>query len=113
MRESRIVQQHFLANRLEQMRFTQAHAAVNEQRVVRLSGLFGNGQRRRMRQPIAWAGDEIFEDVIGIERERLVSFIEDPAARKIVAVKADGDSRPVSAWAAIGEGLLALALAES
>ena len=43
MRASGLLLQHFLADGLKQMRLAQPDAAVNEQRVVRLPGLLGDG----------------------------------------------------------------------
>ena len=64
--------QHLLADALQQVTFSQSHAAVNKKRVVGLTWLLGNRQRGRMRQPIARAGDKVVENVVWIERERLL-----------------------------------------
>ncbi len=80
--------EHLLADGLKQMRFAKTDAAMDEQRVVRLAGLLGDGHRRGVGKTIARAGYEMFENVIRIEREWLVSFIEHAAARQVVAVKA-------------------------
>ena len=61
-----------LADRLEQVRLAQADAAVDEQRVVGLAGLLGDGDAGGVRQAVAGAGDEVFEDVVGVERQRLI-----------------------------------------
>ena len=51
--------QHLLADGLEQVRLAEPDAAVDEERVVGLAGIFGDGDARRVRQAIARAGDEI------------------------------------------------------
>jgi hypothetical protein len=94
------------------MRLAQADAAVDEQRVVRFARLLGDGDRGRVGQAVAGAGDEILEGVIGIERQRLIAFVEDAAAGQVFAVKGDGDEAAGDLLGGGGEGLLALVLAE-
>jgi len=112
MRESRCLSSTFWQTACNRWLFAQPHAAVDEQRVVRLPRLLGNGQRRRVRQPVARPGDEILEDVVGIQGQRLFALIEHAAAGKIVAMEADGNQLPRHRLRRVSEGLLALALAE-
>jgi len=65
-----------------------------------------------VRQAIAGAGDEIVEDVIGIERQRLVGIVEDATGGKVVAMKGDGDEAAGEGLGGGRKGLLALVLAE-
>ena len=81
MRGVGLLLEDLLADGLQQVRLAQADAAVDEERVVRLAGLLGDGDAGGVRQAVAGAGDEVLEDVIGVERQRLVAFVEDPAAR--------------------------------
>ena len=62
--------QHRVADRLEQVRLAQAHAAVDEQGVVGLAGRLADGQAGRVGQAVARAGDEVVEGVLLDERER-------------------------------------------
>jgi hypothetical protein len=94
------------------VRLAEADAAVNEQRVVSFARIFTDSDARGVRETIARAGDEIFERVIGIEKQRLIAFIEDSAARKIVAVKRHRDETVGDLLRGVGERLLALVLAE-
>jgi hypothetical protein len=53
-----------VADRDQQVRLAQAHAAVDEQRVVGLAGRrLGDGHRRRVREAVRRAGDERVERV--------------------------------------------------
>src|SRR5262249_35644278 len=61
---------------MQEMRLSQADAAVKEQRIVRSTGCLGDGQRRRVREGVVVADNESFECVPGIEwefaRERII-----------------------------------------
>src|SRR4051812_43497587 len=65
-----------------------------------------------MRQTVARAGDEVVERVIGIEQEWLIAFVEDAAAGKVIAMKADSDQSAGQRLSCGRERLLTLALAE-
>jgi hypothetical protein len=69
---------------------------VDEERVVGLARVFTYGDGRGVREAIAGAGDEVLEDVIGIERERLIASVENAAAREVLAVKAHRDEPAVT-----------------
>src|SRR5439155_26006746 len=87
-------------------------AAVDEDPVVALARLIADGDGGRVRQAIARAGDEVLEDVVGVERERLIALVEDTAAREVLAVKAHRDQSSGHRLRRGGERLLALPLAE-
>jgi hypothetical protein len=101
-----------LTDGLQQVGLSEADAAVDEQGVVRLAGLLGDGDAGGVGEAVIGAGDEVVEDVVGVEREGLVPFVEDAAVREVVAVKGDGDEAAGDRLGRNGEGLLALALAE-
>ena len=79
MRASRIPLEHLLADRLQEVRLAEADAAVDEQRVVRLARRARRRRRGRVRQAVARAGHEVVEDVIRIQRQRLIAFVEHAA----------------------------------
>jgi len=85
---------------------------MNEQRVVRLARLLGDCNARGVRQAIARAGDELLENIIGIQRQRLIAFVENSTALKVVAVKTDGDEPAGDRLRGLRKRLLTLALAE-
>ena len=65
-----IVPEDVLPDRVHQMRLSQSHAAVDEQRVVRSRRRLGDRAARRMRELIRGADDEGVEGVAGIESRR-------------------------------------------
>ena len=76
---------HEMTDRDEEVGLPEAHAAVDEQRVVGLRGLrLGDGHRRRVREAVGRSLDERLEGVLGIRegvRRRLteldVGFLDD------------------------------------
>ena len=76
------------------------------------SGTVADVHRRGMRKSVARAGDEILEDVIGIQRKRLIAFVEHAAFGDVLAMKADRDQSPGDLLRGGGERVLALVLAE-
>jgi hypothetical protein len=104
--------EHLLADGLEEVGLTEADAAVDEKRVVRLAGILSHRKARRVRQAVAGADDEILERVIRAQDHRLILVVEHPAAGKVVAVETDRDQPRQHHLRRLGEGLLALALAE-
>jgi hypothetical protein len=56
-----------LGDRLHQVRLAEAGPAVDEQRVVRLRGSFGDRERGRMREPVRGTDDEQIEDVLRVQ----------------------------------------------
>ncbi len=62
-----LVTQQGVTDRLEQVGFAQAHASVNEKRVVGSAGLVSHRARRRRGKAIARAGDKMLKRVIGAE----------------------------------------------
>ena len=101
----RLALEHLLADGLQQVRLAQPDAAVDEQRVVRLARLLGDGDARGVRQAVARAGDEVLERVIRVERQRLVAFVEDAAAAgRLSQWKLTATSRPVTCCAAAVNG---------
>jgi hypothetical protein len=104
--------EHLLAGSLKEMRFAQAYAAVDEERIISRARLFADSDACGMRQSVAGTGDEIFEDVIGVEGQRGIPFVEDAAAGKIFAMEADSDQSASDGLGNAGEWLLALALAK-
>ncbi len=56
-----------VADGMEQVRLSQPRSAVDEQRVVGTSGLFGDRNGRRVCETVAGADDEGVEDVLVIE----------------------------------------------
>jgi hypothetical protein len=94
------------------MRFAQADSAVDEERIISRAGLFADGDAGGVGESVAGAGDEVFEDVIGVEGQRSIPFIKDAAAGEIFAMEADGEQATGDSLGDAGEWLLALALAE-
>ena len=60
-----IVLQHVVADGVHQMRLSETHAAVDEQRVVRARGCFGDSAARGMGELIGWPDDEGVEECSG------------------------------------------------
>src|SRR5690349_10742378 len=83
--------ENFLADGLEKMRLAKSDAAVDEQRIVSRARRFADGNGGGVRQPVAGTGDEVIENVIRAQRQRLVVLVEYTAAREVGAMKADGD----------------------
>ena len=104
--------EHALADGLKQMRLPQTDPAVDEQRVVRFAGRIADVDRGSVRQAIARAGDEIIEDVVGVQRQELVAFIEHAALGDVLAMKADRGQPTGHLLCGGGERMLALVLAE-
>jgi len=93
--------------------FTQADAAVDEKRVVRLTELTGDGDARRVGEPVARADDEVLEGVVRAEDQGLILVVEHAArGGHVLAMEADGDEACEDDLRRLREGLLALALAE-
>ena len=87
--------------------------AVNEQRVVGPAWLFGDRHGSCVGELVARASDKAVKSVVGIERQRRFAIDAAGSARgRLLQWKLTDTSRPVTACAAGGEGLLALALAE-
>ena len=53
-----------LPDRLQEVRLAEPGAAVDQERVVRLAGRLGDGERRRVREPVGRADDERLERVL-------------------------------------------------
>ena len=54
-------------DRVQEVGFTDAGRAIDEQRVVGLPGQLGDGERGRMREPVRIADDELPEGVLRVE----------------------------------------------
>ena len=65
----RVILADAMADRVHQMRFAQTHAAVDEQRVIRLCRRLGDGQRGRARKAVGVAHDEGIEGILRVERK--------------------------------------------
>ena len=85
---------------------------MNKQWVVCLPRLLRNRYGCRVGQAVAWAGDEILEHVIGVQRKRLLAFVEDAPARQCGAVETHCHEAAGDGLSGGGERLLALALAK-
>ena len=59
----RVLHMHVVAYRMQQMRFAQSHAAIDEKRVVRVGGVLRNGKRGRVRKAVGLARDEGLERI--------------------------------------------------
>ena len=73
---------HQVADGLQQVRLAQAHAAIDEQRVVCGAGVLGDLQRRGPRELIGLAGDEGVEGERGVQAAGLAhprSWLPAPA----------------------------------
>ena len=56
-----------IADRVQQVGLAEARVAVDEQRVVGLGGGLGDGDRRRVREPVGLADDEVVEGVLRVQ----------------------------------------------
>lgn len=109
MRASLVLQQ-LVANCVNQMGLAQAHAAVQEQRVVRNAGVIGNLDRGCASELIRFTGHEVVEGEDGIELRTLVSRIVFPfdavppgrhvrrATAASLASRLGRSRSPLSAW---------------
>ena len=61
--------EHVVADRMQQVGLAEPGRRVDEQRVVRLARELGDRQRRRVREAVAVADDELVEAVAGVERD--------------------------------------------
>ena len=66
---------HGVADGVDQVGLAQAHAAVQEQRVVGRAGVLGHLQRGGAGQLVGLAGHEVFEGQIGVQARALVHDI--------------------------------------
>src|SRR5439155_23774468 len=80
---------HLLTDGLQKVRFAEPHSTVDEQWIVLRSGLFGRSNTGGVRQPVAGAGNVALKHVVRVERQGLVSFVEDTTSAKRIAVKTD------------------------
>ncbi len=80
-----------LADGLEQVGLAETDAAVDEEGVVGLARVFGDGDASGVGELVAGAGDELLEDIIGVEGQGLVAVVEKAAAAEAFAMKGDGD----------------------
>jgi len=81
--EIRLLVQDALTNRLQEVRLTQAHAAVNEQRVVGHARLIGDGGCCGCGKVVVGAGDEGLKGVIRREdRDVVIVVVVNRRARK-------------------------------
>ena len=62
--------QHIVADGVHQVRFAQPHAAVDEQRVVRLGRSFGHSQAGCVRKAVAVAHHKGIKGVLGVQKRR-------------------------------------------
>src|SRR5436309_1168957 len=72
-----MLRENKVADRVNQVGLSQAHATVDEERVVRCAGVFGDLQRRSARQLIGFSGDKAVEAefwnearTLGVRRSR-------------------------------------------
>jgi hypothetical protein len=61
-----------VADRVQQVRLAEARRAVEEERVVRLAGQLGDGERRRVGKAVGVADDELVERELRVQLLRLV-----------------------------------------
>ena len=92
-----IVLQDVLADSVHQVRFSQTHAAVDEQRVVGTRRSFGHGATRCVRELIRRADDERVEGVAGIQARgaRLRRRRRDAPLQRCSLIGAQRDGRHV------------------
>src|SRR5690606_7643686 len=69
----RIASHGCLADGVEQVRFAQADAAMNEERVVRLAEFLSDGECGGMGQPISGADDKVLKRVIRADEHFLIN----------------------------------------
>ena len=62
-----------VADGVHQVRLAQAHAAIDEQRVVRLGGHLRYRQGHRMRKPVAGAHHEGIKGILGVEQRQRIA----------------------------------------
>ena len=62
-----------MSDGVHQVRLAQAHAAIDEQRVVRLGGHLRHRQRHRMRKPVAGAHHEGIKGILGVEQRQRIA----------------------------------------
>ena len=95
-----------VADRVQQVGLAQAGLAVDEQRVVRLGRRLGDGDRGRVREPVARADDEGLERVLRVEPGRLALRAGLRARGRCRGCPAAARCWPGAAVVGLGAGLL-------
>ena len=62
-----------MSDGVHQVRLAQAHAAIDEQRVVRLGGHLRYRQGHRVRKPVAGAHHEGIKGILGVEQRQRIA----------------------------------------
>ena len=94
------------------MGLSQPHTAVDKQRIVCLARLLPHRHAGSVGEAIAGTGHKLLEGVIGVQRQRSITFIEHTAARQVLTMETDGNQPPGYRLGGGSERLLALTLAE-
>ena len=86
----RVVLFYVVRDGVHDMRFAKPRAAVNEQRIIAVRRIFGNGFRRCVKIAVGWAYHERVECVFRVNRRRIDFAVgeSDALSRKIIFVAA-------------------------